>query len=82
VLARQRGDRARFALETADRRAVRGGLTPHELDGHRLTELDVARSEHDAHAADTENALHFVLRGDDFAWSGNSVRAARSGWLA
>ena len=55
---------ARLAKESLNGVFVRERLVAHELDGHELIELDVARSDDDAHAARAEHPLDPVLPGE------------------
>ena len=68
MVALELGRGASFAHEPALCLLVCAHLGLHQLDGPELIQIDVTRSYHRAHAANTEHALHAVLAREDLAY--------------
>jgi len=67
VLAPQSRRRARLAKKSSDERMVGERFVGHELQRDRHIEPDVARRDHDAHAARAQHALDAVLPREDLS---------------
>ena len=67
MIAREPRGGSRFALKP--RHHLRSGVCigAHDLEGDLATELAMRRGKHNPHATFAEDALHFVLAGDDVA---------------